>query len=227
MSIGSAIDAAEQAGKKGRRGMTTAEARAARLLVNTGARRGAAVELREGESLEIVDVHGRQTATLIAFNADNLDETLSPGVTRGRLNSIMVQLNDRLWTNLSRPIFEIEADTVGRHDLLLPAYDVQYYEQVHSAPGHDNCRANLYGAVRDLGIGYDALPEAITLFGNIGIRQRGELEIRRPLSEAGDSITLKALMNVVVAVSASPHDYNLQNDYSPTELLLRVLSRPE
>jgi uncharacterized protein YcgI (DUF1989 family) len=204
--------------------MTTAPARAARLLVNTGARRGAVVTLSEGEALEIVDLQGRQTATLIAVNADNLDEMLSPAVTRGRLNSIMIQLNDRLWSNLGRPMFEVEADTVGRHDLLLPAYDIQYYEQVHSAPGHDNCRANLYLGMREFGIGYAELPEPITLFGNVGIRQRGELEIRRPLSEAGDSITLKALMNVIVAVSASPHDYNLQNDYSPTELLLRVVS---
>lgn len=207
--------------------MTMTRGRTARLLVNTGARRGAAVEVREGETLEIVDLQGRQTAAVIAFNADDLDETLSPAMTRGRLNSIMLQLNDRLWSSLGRPMFEIEADTVGRHDLLLPAYDVQYYEQVHSAPGHDNCRANFYAALREWGIGYGALPEAITLFGNVSIRQRGELDIRRPLSEAGDSVALRALMNVVVAVSASPHDYNLQNDYSPTELLLRVLTRGE
>jgi uncharacterized protein YcgI (DUF1989 family) len=207
--------------------MTAAQGRRARLLVNTGARRGAAVELLEGEALEVVDVHGRQTATLIALNADNLDEALSPSVTRGRLNSIMIQLNDRLWSSHGRPMLEVEADTVGRHDLLLPAYDIQYYDQVHSAAGHDNCRANLYLAVRDYGVSHQELPEPITLFGNVGIRQRGELEIRRPLSEAGDSITLKALMNLIVAVSASPHDYNLQNDYSPTEILLRVLSKAE
>ncbi|MCC6628053.1 MAG: urea carboxylase-associated family protein [Chloroflexi bacterium] len=206
--------------------MTTAEGRVARLLVNTGARRGAAVDLQTGEALEVIDLQGRQTAVLVALNADNLDEALSPAVTRGRLNSIMLQVHDRLWSNLGRPMFEIEADTVGRHDLLLPAYDVEYYEQVHSAPGHDNDRANLALALREWGIGYSELPEPLTLFGNVGIRQRGELEIRRSLAEAGDLVRLRALMPVVVAVSASPHDYNLQNDYSPTELLLRVLTAP-
>jgi uncharacterized protein len=184
------------------------------------------VSRRAGESVEVVDVHGRQTGVLVAFNARDLAEALSPTVTRGRLNSIMIQLNDRLYSNLGRPMIEIEADTVGRHDLLLPAYDIAYYEQVHNMPGHDNCRANLYRAVRHLGVAYADLPDPITLFGNIGVRQRGELDIRRPLSEAGDSITLRALMDVVVAVSASPHDNNSMNDYSPTELLLRVLSAP-
>jgi uncharacterized protein YcgI (DUF1989 family) len=213
-------------GEKGA-GMTMADGRVARLLVNTGARRGAAVDLQTGEALEIVDVQGRQTAVLVAFHAANLDESLSPAMTRGRLNSIMIQLNDRLWSNHGRAMFEVEADTVGRHDLLLPAYDIEYYDHVHSAAGHDNDRANLALALRPWGVGYSEVPEPLTLFGNVGIRQRGELEIRRPLSEAGDVIRLRALMPVVVAVSASPHDYNLQNDYSPTEILLRVLATAE
>jgi len=194
-----------------------------RLVVNTGARRAAAVELRRGELLEIVDVKGRQTAVVIAFNQADPGETLSPAMTRARLGSIMLQLNDRLYSNLSRPMLTVEADTVGRHDLLLPAFDIRYYDDVYGAPGHDNCRANLALAVQDFGIAYDRLPDPVTFFGNVGIRQRGELEIRAPLSEAGDSITLQAQMDLVVVVAASAQDRNAQNDYSPTELLLRVL----
>ena len=99
-------------------GMTMANGRVARLLVNTGARRGAAVDLQTGEALEIVDVQGRQTAVLVAFHAANLDESLSPAMTRGRLNSIMIQLNDRLWSNHGRAIFEVVVHERERvHDL--------------------------------------------------------------------------------------------------------------
>lgn len=195
-----------------------------RLVVNTGARRAAAVELRRGESLQIVDVRGRQTAVVVAFNRADLSETLSPAMTRARLSGIMLQLNDRLYSNLSRPMLTLAEDTVGRHDLLLPAFDVRYYDDAYGAPGHDNCRASLALAVADLGIPYARLPEPITFFGNVSIRQRGELEIRSPLSEAGDSITLQAQMDLIVAVAASAQDRTAQNDYNPTELLLRVLA---
>lgn len=199
----------------------------ARLVASTGARRGAAVEVRQGEALQVVDLYGRQTAVLIAFSRADLTETLSPAVTRGRLGSIMLKLNDTLYSNLGRPMITVEADTVGRHDLLLPAFDITHFAEMFGSPGHDNCRANFYLALHDLGIAYNALPEPVTLFGNVSIRQRGELDIRAPLSEAGDSITLRAMMDLVVAVSASPHDRSPMNDYSPTDLLLRVLSRSE
>jgi hypothetical protein len=203
--------------------MATEAAQLPRLVVNTGARRAAAVEVRASEALQIIDVQGRQTAVVVAFARDDVSETLSPAVTRGRLNTVMLQLNDRLYSTRGRPMLVVEADTVGRHDLLLPAYDIAFFEEVHTSPGHDNCRAHLWLAVRELGVAYDQLPDPITFFGNVSIRQRGELEIRTPLSEAGDSITLRALLDVVVAVSASAHDHNSLNGYSPTELLLRVL----
>lgn len=193
------------------------------LVVNTGVRRAAAVVVKSGQRLQVIDLFGRQTATMIAVNLADHGEMLSPAMTRARLNSLMLQLNDRLYSNLGRPMFQLEEDTVGRHDLLLPAYDINYYADVHSAPGHDNCRANLFLAVREFGLDYSHLPDPVTLFGNVSIRQRGELEIRAPLSEAGDLVTLRALMDVIVAVSASPQDHNAQNNYAPTELLLRVL----
>jgi hypothetical protein len=196
-----------------------------RLVMNTGARRAAAVELERGERLEIIDVKGRQTAVCVAFNRADLNETLSAAMTRARLNSIMLQLNDRLYSTFSRPMLTVEADTVGRHDLLLPAFDMGYFDDAYGAPGHDNCRASLALALQDLGIAYERLPEPITFFGNVSIRQRGELEIRAPLSEAGDYITLEARMDLIVAVAASSQDRTAQNDYRPSELLLRVLGR--
>lgn len=206
--------------------MATETVNLARLVANTGARRGIAVEVGNGEAIEIMDVHGKQTAVFIAFNQHDVNETLSPAVTRGRLSSIMLQLNNRLYSNLGQPMLTLEADTVGRHDLLLPAFDQTYFEDVYSAPGHDNCRANLYLAVREWGIAYHDLPDPVTFFANIGIRQRGELEFRAPLSEPGDLVTLRAHMDLIVAVSASPQDRNALNDYSPSELLLRVLPKP-
>ena len=56
----------------------------------------------------------------------------------------------------------------------------------------------------------------------VTIKQRGELDVREPLSEKGDFVLLKALADVVVAVSACPQDLNQTNGGKPTDILLRV-----
>jgi uncharacterized protein YcgI (DUF1989 family) len=56
----------------------------------------------------------------------------------------------------------------------------------------------------------------------VTIKQRGELEIREPLAEKNDFVVLKALMDVVVAVSACPQDLTPTNGGKPTDIMLRV-----
>jgi uncharacterized protein YcgI (DUF1989 family) len=57
---------------------------------------------------------------------------------------------------------------------------------------------------------------------NVAIKQRGELEVREPLSEANDYVVLRAMMPVMAALSACPQDVNPTNGMNPTDLLIRV-----
>jgi uncharacterized protein YcgI (DUF1989 family) len=57
---------------------------------------------------------------------------------------------------------------------------------------------------------------------NVGLKARGEFEIREPLSERGDQVLLKAHMDCLVAVSACPQDQNACNAFNPTDILVRV-----
>ena len=110
-----------------------------------------------------------------------------------------------LYSNRRQPMFEIVEDTVGRHDMLYACCDPVRYEML-GAPGHANCREALTEALSGYGIGYDRIPTPINWFMNVSILQRGELEIREPLAEAGDYVLLRALKDVVAAVSACPQD---------------------
>ena len=57
---------------------------------------------------------------------------------------------------------------------------------------------------------------------NVAILQRGELEIREPLAEKDDYVVLRALKDVIAAVSACPQDLVPTNGSNPTDLTVRV-----
>lgn len=181
-----------------------------------------AVEIDTGQLLQIVDVQGRQVADFVAFNRDDPAESLSPAATRSGNKSIMLQVGMKLYSNKRQPMFTIIADDVGRHDLLYPACDPERYQQDYGMDEHANCRDALTEAAAAYDIAPSLVRDPINWFMNVSIRQRGELEIREPLSERNDSIVLEATMNAIAIVSACPQDQNSTNGGTPTDVLIRV-----
>jgi uncharacterized protein YcgI (DUF1989 family) len=177
--------------------------------------------VKAGQYLQIQTIEGKQVADFVAFNADDLGEYVSTSHTRAANMNIVPQMGMSLFTNLRQPLFEITEDTVGRHDMLVAACDRARYEAL-GAPGHASCREALSEALREFEVGYERMPDPINWFMNVSIKQKGELDVRAPLAEAGDYVLLKALRDAVVAVSACPQDLNDTNGGKPTALRLAV-----
>jgi uncharacterized protein YcgI (DUF1989 family) len=180
------------------------------------------MEVKRGQLIQIVDVQGKQVADFVAFNASDRAEFVSVAVTRSANNNVMLQKGQTLYSNRRNPMLEITDDTVGRHDTLFAACDPKRYEALGAAPDHANCRTALTDALATFGVPSDQMPDPINWFMNVAIRQRGELEIREPLSERGDQVQLTALMDVVIAVSACPQDLVPTNGGKPTDILVRI-----
>ena len=87
---------------------------------------------------------------------------------------------------------------------------------------HRNCKDNLYEALAEHGVRPPVTPEVVNLFQNSGADAEGKLCIEEPLSGAGDYVVLRALADLLVAVSACPQDLNPANGFVPTDLLLQV-----
>ena len=193
-----------------------------RAMQSIAARRGAAFEVREGERIQIIDLEGKQTAVLVAFKKDDHSEWVSTTHTSEGLGSIMLRLNGHIVSNRRNWMLRLEEDTVGRHDLLAPACDGRRYLDYYGLVDHPNCKDNLTTALAEFGVPYDALPDPINLFMNVGILGDGAVDVRTPLSEAGDFVVLRALTDLVVAISACPNERNAQNDHTPSELQVRI-----
>lgn len=95
-------------------------------------------------------------------------------------------------------------------------------EQTSTGSGAELSGASVIGAaLAPWGLTADDLPDPVNWFMYQAILQRGELEVREPLSERGDHIVLRALSDTIVVVRASDHSGVVNGD-QPSDLMVRV-----
>lgn len=165
---------------------------------------GVGLRLRRGERLRVIDPEGGQSGDLLAYSHDGR-ERLSNGRTFDYGGKIYVSTGDVLWSDRSNPMLTIIADDVGRHDFLYASCTVEMYRIEYKVVGyHPNCADNLSAALRELAIEPGPLPTAFNLFMNVNILADGRLAIAPPKSRAGDSIVLRAEMDLAIALSSCP-----------------------
>ena len=160
--------------------------------------------VRKGDLLSVIDPEGMQVADLLAFNADDLDEVISSGRTLDYAETIRLTTGHRLYSNRSRPMLTIVADTVGTHDFLLTPCSVDTFRHFYPGqPEHRGCFGNLVAALAPWGIGPDRIPTAFNCFMNVPVDgATGRLTVEPPLSRAGDHIRFRAEMDLVIGLTA-------------------------
>ena len=177
---------------------------------------GTAFELTKGQQLRVVDLEGEQVADLMAFAADDKAEWLSSGRSIDYANRIYLTTGDLLYSNRSRPMFTITADDVGRHDFLLTPCSPETFQIIYRDHNyHPSCFENLTGPLKQFGINGDAIPTTFNIFMNVEIDAKGELSILPPRSKAGDSITLRAEMNLIVGLTACSAEKSNNHKFKP------------
>lgn len=172
------------------------------------ARHGVAIDVKEGQTIAVIDIEGAQVVDFFAERAENPGEFVSPGVTIDCNESLRLQIGDLIYSNLYRPMFEILADDVGEHDLLHPCCRPEMYDFFyHNGSEHPNCLDNIN---RSLGENRPII-RPINLFMYTAVAPDGKIEVRKPLSKPGDRIVLRARMDVrlgIAACSVSESDCN-------------------
>lgn len=165
---------------------------------------GAGLRLRRGEQLRLIDPDGGQSGDLMAFSHDGT-QRLSNGRSFDYNGKIYLSTGDVLWSDRSNPMLTIVADAVGRHDFLYASCSIEMYRMQYGVTGyHANCHDNLCAALRQLGVEPQPLPTAFNFFMNVDIATDGSLTFAPPKSRAGDSMILRAEMDLAIALSACP-----------------------
>jgi uncharacterized protein len=184
---------------------------------------GQSALVRKGEELCIIDVEGKQVGDFVCFNHRDPSEHVSPVHMRASLSSIRLKEGDSLYSNRRQPLMQLVRDTVGRHDFFFPACDFYRYQVDFGEENHPNCHDNLMKALEKYRIRPPVLPDPINWFMNNVLDENWDYEINEPWSKPGDYVRLKALTDVVIAVSTCSQDLAPVNGFKVTPLKLQIL----
>jgi uncharacterized protein YcgI (DUF1989 family) len=190
-------------------------------LIELPARSGCAIHLDQGMKLQVINTHGNQVVDTWALNAQNLNEYMSMAQTRRMLWKLRPQEGDLLFSNRRTPMIAIERDTSpGIHDTLFDCCDEWVYANYGCAPGHANCRDNFNQAIKDFTSEPIEASQPLNLWMNVTVDRDMKLSLVPPVSEPGDYVIFRALMDIYIILSACPMDVTPVNgeDCQPVEV---------
>ena len=190
------------------------------------ARAGRATKLAKDRQLKLINIHGTQVVDTWAFNAADMDEFMSMEHSRVAIGGIFPKPGDTMVSNRRRPILTLEQDTSpGVHDTLIAACDRYRYENLGAQGYHDNCTDNLHAALAALGISGAGTPAPWNMWMNIPVAGDGTVSFEATVSAPGDSVTLRAEMDIVLVFSCCPQDMIPINgvDCTPRDAAFEVI----
>ena len=184
------------------------------------ARSGIAVHLKKGQSIKVINTHGKQVVDFFAFSSEDHTEYLSMSHTRAAHSRLIPAVGETFTTNRRKPMFTfLEDATPGVHDGLIAACDIYRYQGLGVSEYHANCSDNLLNGLKDLGVGWEPthIPQPLNLFMNIPVETDQGLKWEEPASSKGQFVKLRAEMDLVVGMSACPQDIIKINAMTPVD----------
>jgi uncharacterized protein len=198
----------------------------ARLALDVPAGEGFARELRRGEVLRIVDLHGNQAVDTLFFDARDYANRYSAVDTMREQGSVYLGVGSRLLALDCKPLVTIVADTCGRHDTLGGACSqesniVRYGE--HTRHMHA-CRNTFLAQALMWGRGLEKrdLSANVNFFMNVPLTPAGGLEFVDGVSAPGKYVELRADRDTLVLISNCPQLNNPCNAFDPTPVRLII-----
>ena len=182
---------------------------------------GVGFPLKKGQVLRVIDPQGEQVADLVAFAQTDKTEWLSSGRSFDYNNTIYLTTGHVLYSNKSNPMFTILEDKVGKHDFLFTPCSPEMFKIIYKCGGyHPSCFENLTKNLAQFGIEGHAIPTTFNIFMNVDVLPSGELKIGPPLSRPGDFITLRAEVDMIVAVTACSAEISNNGSFKAIELAI-------
>jgi uncharacterized protein YcgI (DUF1989 family) len=181
---------------------------------------GAGFTMDAGQVLRIIDPEGEQVADVAAFAREDRREMLSTKRTIDYSGRIYATTGSLLYSNRSRVLFTVVADTAGRHGLLLPPCSPEMFKIMYGAASHPSCLVNLAEGLAPFGIGVDEITETLNCFMNVEVSPDGELTIGVPASRAGDYVDLRAEMDLFIGLTACSAEKTNNGSLKPIDALI-------
>lgn len=196
-----------------------------RIRVPAG--QGAAVPVRAGDEVTIVNVSGTQVVDFWCLPRSSPQEYLSLEHCREVLGKIYFAPGDILISDRYLPVFDYVADTTrGLHDTLIAPCNPEMYRRFGRPGDHPSCTGNFRAAVTSVGWSMPFVPSPWNLFMRAKVKEDGSIEYARPPYIPDGRVTLRMRRDAMIIVSACPDDCYPTNggDGSPRDFVIEISS---
>ena len=183
-------------------------------------------DLRQGQTLRILDLEGNQAVDTLFYNAHDPAERYSAVDTIRAQGNLYLTTGSRLMSTEGNVMLTITADTCGRHDTLggaCSAESNQVRYDLNKRSMH-NCRDSFLSvlAASNRHMTKRDLTSNINFFMNVPVTPEGGLTFEDGISAAGRYVEMRADMDVTVLVSNCPQLNNPCNAYNPTPVRMLI-----
>lgn len=179
--------------------------------------------VKAGQTFRILDLEGNQAADTLFYNAKDPSERYSAVDTIREQGNVYLSAGTRLLSNEQNLMFEITADTCGRHDTVGGACATESNTVRYALDKKcmHACRDSWMLAVaenEEFGMTKRDITHNINFFMNVPVTADGGLSFADGVSAPGKYVEMKAAMDVVVLISNCPQLNNPCNAYNPTPI---------
>jgi len=181
--------------------------------------------LRQGQTLRIIDLEGKQAVDFLCYNAADPSERYNAADTMKYAGTIFLTKGHGLYSDMGRRLLTIAEDTCGRHDTVGGCCSAESNELRYGVKGTASCRQNFLDALAPFGLGKKDIVANLNWFMNVPVRGDGAMAIVPGLSQAGAYVDLQAEMDVLAVISNCPQTRNPCNDFNPTPIRVVVRER--
>lgn len=184
-------------------------------------------EVKQGQTLRILDLEGNQAADTLFYSAHDTAERYSAIDTIREQGNVYLTAGSKLLSSEGNVMMEITADTCGRHDTLGGACSSESNTVRYALDKKcmHACRDSWLLAVAEneqFGMSKRDITHNINFFMNVLVTPDGGLTFEDGISGAGKYVEMRAEMDTIVLMSNCPQLNNPCNAYNPTPVEMLV-----
>jgi urea carboxylase-associated protein 2 len=193
--------------------------------------------LRRGHELRIADMHDNGTSANVGalfYNYECPAERYNMPDTLKAQHTAHLTQGHVLYSDMGRVLCSITDDTRGWHDPLCghndalavgAKYGASSYQE-HRNDWHRNTRDNFLVELGKHGLGLRDLSPNVNFFSKVVVRNNGSMEFIAANRASGDSVTLRAEMNLLVVLDTGQHPLDPNPLYAPKRAHFSVCKAP-
>jgi len=181
-------------------------------------------ELRQGQTLRIIDLEGNQAVDFLMYALADDAERYSAQDTIAAQGNIFLREGSVLMSNEGRPMATVTGTAVERHDTIGGACSCESntLRYGHHTKAQHACVENFLQGNARYGRGKRDMVSNINWFMNVPVEADGTLGIVDGISAPGLFVDMRAEMDLVVVVSNCPQVNNPCNGFNPTPVRMVI-----